>query len=350
MCLCYNIWYMAQYKVPQDVEADDKLLGPFTFRQFIYLLVAAGLIAIAVGLFQIHPLLVIIPIPPVLLLLALSLPLKKDQPMETYLAALVSFYLKPRKKLWNAGEPESTIHITAPKVKEEVRTRDISGEEATHRLSFLANIVDSEGRAINNINSNVMRDDLAAEANSVTDIFEDHGQFNNIDTMLQKDESSRHAEVMENMRKAIAAAEAPLSAPVATAAPASPAAPVAPAAPTTTAPLPTISRDFNIEPEQNTPADVLSNPARAAAMAATSEQPNFDSPVVVLPGSPIQENKISASEYAKESEKAKNTSADLKRQGIINLANNSDVSVSTLAKEAKRINRKEDDEVFISLH
>jgi hypothetical protein len=24
---------MAQYKVPQDVEADDKLIGPFSFRQ-----------------------------------------------------------------------------------------------------------------------------------------------------------------------------------------------------------------------------------------------------------------------------------------------------------------------------
>ena len=36
---------MAQYKVPQDVEADDKLLGPFSFRQFVYLLIAGGLIA-----------------------------------------------------------------------------------------------------------------------------------------------------------------------------------------------------------------------------------------------------------------------------------------------------------------
>jgi hypothetical protein len=32
---------MAVYKVPQDVEAEDKLIGPFSFRQFIYLIVAA---------------------------------------------------------------------------------------------------------------------------------------------------------------------------------------------------------------------------------------------------------------------------------------------------------------------
>ena len=91
---------MAQYKVPQDVEADDKLIGPFSFRQFVYLLIAAGLIALAVAFFQIFPLLAIIPVPFILLLAALALPLKKDQPMETYLAAVVSFYLKPNRRIW----------------------------------------------------------------------------------------------------------------------------------------------------------------------------------------------------------------------------------------------------------
>ena len=102
---------MAQYKVPQDVEADDKLLGPFSFRQFVYLLIAGGLIALAVGLFQIFPVLAIIPVPPILLFAALALPLKKDQPMETYLAAIVSYYLKPHTRLWTSGQRESTIQI-----------------------------------------------------------------------------------------------------------------------------------------------------------------------------------------------------------------------------------------------
>ena len=80
---------MAQYKVPQDVEADDKLIGPFSFRQFVYLLIAAGLIALGVALFQVFPLLIIIPLLSAVLFIILALPLKKDQPMETYLAAIV---------------------------------------------------------------------------------------------------------------------------------------------------------------------------------------------------------------------------------------------------------------------
>ncbi len=107
---------MAQYKVPQDVEADDKLIGPFSFRQFVYLLIAGGLIAAGIGLFQLMPLLAIVPMLPAGLFLVLALPLKKDQPMETYLAAVVSFYLKPRKRIWTPGQKESTILITAPKI------------------------------------------------------------------------------------------------------------------------------------------------------------------------------------------------------------------------------------------
>ena len=38
------------------------------------------------------------------------------------------------------------------------------------------------------------------------------------------------------------------------------------------------------------------------------------------------------------------------KSSIIELANNSDFSVATIAKEADRINRKEEGEVFISLH
>ena len=71
---------MAQYKVPQDVEADDKLLGPFTFRQFVYLLIAAALVGILIFLFQLFPVLALIPLPFIALFGVLALPIKKDQP------------------------------------------------------------------------------------------------------------------------------------------------------------------------------------------------------------------------------------------------------------------------------
>ncbi len=198
---------MAQYKVPQDVEADDKLLGPFSFRQFVYLLIAAGLIALAVGLFQLFPVLAIIPLPPVLLLLVLALPLKKDQPMETYLAAMVSYYLKPHTRLWTPGQRDTTILITAPKIVEEVRTRDITGEEATHRLSFLADIVDTEGYAIKNTANSSMRDDLVAEANEAVDMFDEY-QTANIDRAISENKTMQQTDAKNSMQAELEKLEA----------------------------------------------------------------------------------------------------------------------------------------------
>lgn len=59
---------MAVYKVPQDVEADDKLLGPFSFRQFIYLIIVAMAIGIGYVLWQLLPPLVIVVIPVIVFL------------------------------------------------------------------------------------------------------------------------------------------------------------------------------------------------------------------------------------------------------------------------------------------
>ena len=190
---------MAQYKVPQDVEADDKLIGPFSFRQFVYLMISGGLIAVAFVLFQIFPILVIIPIPFILFLWALALPLKKDQPMETYLSAVVDFYLKPQKRVWMPGQTDATITISAPKKVEESRTKDLSQEEASHRLSFLADIVDTEGHAIKDSNLNP---DFVAETANTQDIF-DQGQTYNLDQRLEQSTENRHEQLVQQMRAAI---------------------------------------------------------------------------------------------------------------------------------------------------
>ncbi|MBQ3430795.1 PrgI family protein [Candidatus Saccharibacteria bacterium] len=201
---------MAQYKVPQDVEADDKLIGPFSFRQFIYLLVVVALVALAWALAQIFPLLAIFPVIPALFFLVLALPLRKDQPMETYIAALIRFYTTPNKRFWNPGQRESTITITAPKIVEKPLTRDITEEEAGRRLSFLANVVDSEGLSIKGDlpsttpSDSPVRGEILAEANNATDIYETY-ESSQVGQNLSSDSNRRHEEIVQEMRAAIKA-------------------------------------------------------------------------------------------------------------------------------------------------
>lgn len=121
--------------------------------------------------------------------------------METYLAALVAFYLKPRKRVWVPGQSDSTILITAPKKTEASRTRDITEEEAGHRLSFLAAIVDSEGRAIKNASS-PMRDEFYAEAYNAADMFDEYGSTH-LNRLIDREQEERHAEIVNQMRTAL---------------------------------------------------------------------------------------------------------------------------------------------------
>ncbi|MDB5177172.1 MAG: hypothetical protein JWN75_840 [Candidatus Saccharibacteria bacterium] len=140
---------MAVYKVPQDVEADDKLIGPFSFRQFIYLIVVAISMAAAWGLSQVFIPLAIIPLPIILFFAVLALPLRKDQPMETYLSAVVSFYfLKSRVRFWQPDGIFSFVTIIPPKDADRILTKNLNEDEATQRLGYLADLVDTHGWAI----------------------------------------------------------------------------------------------------------------------------------------------------------------------------------------------------------
>ncbi|MBB1552394.1 PrgI family protein [Candidatus Saccharibacteria bacterium] len=193
---------MSVYKVPQDVEADDKLLGPFNFRQFIYLIIVAGCIALDIFLWGIFPGLIILPLPVIIFFGALALPLRKDQPMETYLAAVVSFYLKPNKRFWQPDGVEHLIQISAPENKEESLTKDISQNEASRRLSYLADIIDTEGWAIKHsiapVNTTV-REEYSNEARTAEDMFDNSRISSNVDSLLSQHDSRRKQQIMQNL-------------------------------------------------------------------------------------------------------------------------------------------------------
>ena len=193
---------MSVYKVPQDVEADDKLLGPFNFRQFIYLIIVAGCIALEIFLWGIFPGLIILPLPIIIFFGALALPLRKDQPMETYLAAVVSFYLKPNKRFWQPDGVEHLIQISAPINREKHLTKELSQNEASRRLSYLADIVDTEGWAIKHsiapVNTTV-REEYSNEARAAEDMFDNSRVSSNVDNLLNQHDQRRKQQIMQNL-------------------------------------------------------------------------------------------------------------------------------------------------------
>lgn len=344
---------MAVYKVPQDVEADDKLIGPFSFRQFIYLIIAAISIALAWGLAQLFIPLAIIPLPFIIFFGALALPLKKDQPMETYLAAVVSFYLKPRKRFWQPDGIQSLVEITAPKVVEVQRAKNLSETEAVRRLSYLADIVDTGGWAVRGVSvpeaSSAMQTDAYFEAQQTVDILDDQGGVaQSFDTMINQADARRRQEMVERMKR-IPETPTPTTPPPVSIPPVpnpyanlSPApAPAEPDPQVTFNPYPTSIHQAVINPLGSQPA-----PAPNPTPVPVAQMP------VPQPQQPMQQS-MPAPTPTLPPEPAPITSEKVVSPDIISLANNSDLSIETIAHEAKRIHEKEEklpeEEVVISL-
>jgi len=314
---------MSSYKVPQDVEADDKLIGPFSFRQFIYLIIVAIAGGLAYGLGRLFIPLAIIPLPIILFFGALALPLKKDQPMEIYLAAIVTFYLKPRKRFWQPDGIQSLIEITAPNIDEVIRSKDLSQDEAEKRFSYLASIMDTGGWSVRGVDvpqSSSMKSQAFYEAKGTEDVLDGNGGVaQSFDDRLNQSDTRHHEEVLARIRRpSMPDPYASLSA--------------QPAAPQSSAddpkivynPYPTSIKQAVIQPiDPNQPAPTRPQPAQ---QPATPTRPQ-----------PIQPT----------------TSEKPVSPDIMDLANNSDLSIETIAHEAQRIQEKhalaEKDEVVISL-
>ena len=299
---------MSVYKVPQDVEAEDKLLGPFSFRQFVFLIIAVIGIAIAYGLSTILLPLAIIPVPIILFFGALALPLKKDQPMEVYLAAVISFMLKPKKRLWQPDGIERLVEVIAPKVEEKTYGNNYDQAEVQRRLSYLANLVDSQGwsiRGVNNPNSS-MRADLFNEGQAANDILDENSATaQNINHLINQSDVRRRQEVIQKMQTGQSATP-------------SPAQPSQPNNPTPAAPL-----QMNPHPTM-----------RQSVLNPVSERPAASAPAQTQPTTTPQ------------------ASVNEVPPAIIELANNRDLSIETIAREANRIqqeNKLSDEEVVISL-
>ncbi len=353
---------MAVYKVAQDVEADDKLIGPFSFRQFVYLIIVALAGALAWGLSRVFTPLFVLPLPIILFFGALALPLRKDQPMEVYLQALVSFYLKPRRRIWIPDGIESLIEITAPKVVEVQRVKDLSQVEAEKRLGYLANIADTGGWAIRNATdpflNTAMNNDVWFAAQQTEDMLDSAGGVaQSFDTMIAQSDERRRQEMVERMHTQATAPVQPVVTPqqyadpyanLATVPQAAVPAQTEPAAlqyqiPAAPQPQPQpqtpVAPPITVQPQFNPyPASIHQAVIQPLGAAPTPVPTPPPAPVVQPVEPTIANPPVSTSE--------KQLSPD-----IINLANNSNLSIETIQREADRITKKQDDEeVFISLH
>lgn len=306
---------MAVYKVPQDVEAEDKLLGPFSFKQFIFLVISVAMFGAAFGLYNVLLPLAIIPLPFAIFFGILALPLRKDQPMEVYFAALISFITKPQQRLWRPDGVERLVEVTAPKVEEKSYSKGYDSAEVNRRLSYLATLVDSHGWSVRGVTDpqfSSMQSDLYHEAQATEDLLDVNSTTGrHIDSLIDKAEAQRREDISLRMRQAQHIAASTSSE--------------------------TPQQDAALD-NQEQPLTINPYPSmRQSVISPVSER------TVLTPHPRPHE--------APRSERS--TSTDPVSPAIIDLArNHSDLSVASIQREANRIQRQEQEgeEVVISLH
>ena len=203
---------MATYKVIQDIEAEDKFVGPLTLKQFIFAMTGCffAWVSFMFATTFIYGLAVSLPI--CLFGFFMAFPWSKEQPTDVWVLAKIRFYFKPKKRIWDQAGRQDLVTITAPKKIEKQLTKDFSETEVKSRLKALAETIDSRGwvvkhAATSDFSAVITPTDRLVESNSilpqqildepydVPDIMDN----TRVDGMLDETDDKRRSELIEKM-------------------------------------------------------------------------------------------------------------------------------------------------------
>jgi hypothetical protein len=123
-----------RFEVPQFIEVEDKIIGPFTWKQFIYLAGGAGFLIIMYLLIPSFLLFIIVGLPVAALAGFLTFHRVNNRPFSIFLESVVAYFTRSKLYLWRR-EHEQTI--VSRDVKEVEVANPIEHTQKKH-LSSLA--------------------------------------------------------------------------------------------------------------------------------------------------------------------------------------------------------------------
>lgn len=373
---------MATYTVIQDIEAEDKLLGPLSMRQFIYAIIVIAFGFIAFMFAKISPILAIPFIVPMGFFGLLAAPFGRDQSSEIWLLSKIRFMFKPRRRIWDQSGLKQLVTITVPKKIEKHLTDGLDQTQVRSRLSALADTLDSRGWAIKNVATNVYTPPLYAapgdtsdrlvtasaapqavptdDVRAADDILDEYNNptAQKFESLITQSEQSRRQNLIATMQSQAAQATAapqPVTAAMPAPQPAIAAMPPQPAAQTTYA-APAVA-------PATMPQPVTTAVPPPVAPTITDEQfldeirknkANQFASNSHIKRIPTSEERAAAEAAAEAARKAEAAAAAEHAKELQRLAANDDLNVATIAREAQKETDQpqpfDDGEVVISLH
>jgi len=141
-----------QYPIPQNVDIEDKLIGPLTLKQFLYLLGGGILEFLWFSMFDME-FFVLVSIPTIGLAAALAFVKIYDKPFIEFLLVMAHFVVTSRRRVWKRVPGALTTQSTKDQEvktkhkEEESRLRKLAKEKQIRmrNLSDLAVVLDTVG-------------------------------------------------------------------------------------------------------------------------------------------------------------------------------------------------------------
>lgn len=114
-----------RFQVPQFIEVEDKIFGPLTFKQFVYV---AGSIGVAVILFSLLPkfVAILISLPVIIFGVALAFYKVNDKPFINLVESFFKYQLGGKLYIWQKEEKQPVIQKREVKPLEQVYVPKLS--------------------------------------------------------------------------------------------------------------------------------------------------------------------------------------------------------------------------------
>ncbi len=135
-----------QYKVPQNVDMPDRVIAGMTLRQFMFLLVAGGII-LMLNYLVVGPIRFLF-LPMAVLVggigAALAFLKINDRPLEIFITSIAKTFINPKSRVWLKEAEASKKEVPKAPV-EAITTKKKTLSEERSNLQTLASVVDSGG-------------------------------------------------------------------------------------------------------------------------------------------------------------------------------------------------------------
>ena len=138
-----------QFKVPQDVQREDTIIGPITLKQMIILGVGGG-IAYAIYVSLAKTYFMEIWLPPVAIVSAITLAFTflkiHNLPFHVFLMNFIEYNLLAKKRTWTQGTGDTFVSSYENLKKKKEKKLDKKEKKKEKNLKELTNIVDNYGK------------------------------------------------------------------------------------------------------------------------------------------------------------------------------------------------------------